>query len=367
MVNLSMLQPQPVPVLNDDVLQHIFGHLDIYTLYMVAQCSSRFQALAQSTFVRSLKGRFVWRRQFPCADRALRLFGPNVKHLEINRKLNTTNPWPLIDHTQLKSLRICFYRSYRSYRSSAFLLEFVQTLKEKCGPFVAVKTLEFSYEFQTKTNHVADIILEMQLGYWCPNLETFHYFDGHFNVIAEHIQPATLQCLSTMPFNYNLRLHSLLKQHPDNPIVSVHLYAYDSDTLMYVYHMGVQNFIEKLVYQGGIRDEKESFLLASSLHLFEQLKDITINYDYCQHIDLFLGMALFQMNALISLDISVSRQCMLKHTMFLDLLEWQLPNALQVFRCGLSHSDISDTEWTKFVTKMPITCKCIRYDGVLEG
>lgn len=229
MVNLSMLQPQPVPVLNDDVLQHIFGHLDIYTLYMVAQCSSRFQALAQSTFVRSLKGRFVWRRQFPCADRALRLFGPNVKHLEINRKLNTTNPWPLIDHTQLKSLRICFYRSYRS---STFLLAFIQTLKEKCGPFVAVKTLEFSYEFQTKTNYVADIMLEMQLGYWCPNLETFHYFDGHFNVIAEHIQPATLQCLSTMPFNYNLRLHSLLKQHPDNPIVSVHLYAYDSDTLM---------------------------------------------------------------------------------------------------------------------------------------
>lgn len=91
-----------MPSLCDDVLLVIFAHLELDELYKVAQCSRRFQALAQDAFSAAFEGRLVLADGHPLSgppgplrlkrQQMLCIFGPFAKHIEQRR---TEIVWPL--------------------------------------------------------------------------------------------------------------------------------------------------------------------------------------------------------------------------------------------------------------------------------
>lgn len=151
-----------IPELNADVLEHIFGFLELKDLYAVARCSHQFEEYAQLAFQNGfLDGRYSTkglshRRNVKTHAPLLRIFGKYIRHFEDRsvplKILESSKLWTVLEPAKLKTL----------YTTHENILAYMNMPGAK--KLSQLERLAFSRSSSGR--------LRMNFNEWCPKLKT---------------------------------------------------------------------------------------------------------------------------------------------------------------------------------------------------
>lgn len=339
-----------MPALCDNVLLEVFANLNLEQLYVVSQCSRRFEALAQSAFKSALDGRLVspYKPHEKHFDRSRgmrysiqRIFGPFAKHIVCSIDAHIWPvKWHYIDVQNLHSINVDITQMVELCYNTMVRFEQLERLDlSNYDETVPVRMGRSAIDFRERFPKLKTLIL----GYGLTMVASKRCFPRDLQWLEIHGYAFYPEYMDAFNFRHLLRLNASLRV-----LVLHELPILMNELIDLLVKCGTHLTLEKLVIC-----DFEDYQLTNQLLMFERLKSLEV-WDWsnlCTNKNLSM---LKRMRHLQCLTITGYKFGKSITTDTFAAIVANIPPNIQEMSIGACYEIQNDsTVWTSFVAQVP--------------